>query len=82
MAAGCAASKLPSMNETSITLILQIAADGDGDHLAGHVATAAGTRRGFVGRIGLMCAIDDLVTAAARADAPAPPTTDTRKEIQ
>jgi len=64
------------MTETSLTLILEIHADGD--HLAGHVTGPVGARREFVGRIGLMCAIDTLVAEDADADATAttsPPNT-------
>jgi hypothetical protein len=70
------------MNETSLTLILEVEAHGD--HIAGCVTGPVGTRRAFVGRIGLMCAIDTLVAEGTDADVTAtpPPTNTNHKEPQ
>jgi hypothetical protein len=56
------------MTETPLTLILEI--DAHGDHVSGRVCGPAGAGRDFVGRIGLMCAIDALVAADAAAASP------------
>lgn len=65
MAPGGRTSKLCPMNEPHLTLTLEIEATGD--HLAGRVTGQTGSRREFVGRIGLMCAIDAFVAEDADA---------------
>ena len=52
---------LGAMNETPLTLTLELRVTGD--QLAGTASDADGRRREFLGRLGLMCAIDALVAA-------------------
>ena len=54
------AANLAAMNETSHTLILRLWLDRECLH--GSVTAESGIRREFAGRLGLIGAIDDLMT--------------------
>jgi hypothetical protein len=79
MAGGGAAANLAAMNErTSHTLVLELWLDRDCLH--GSVTAASGVRREFAGRLGLIGAIDDLLTPPAEAGQTTPPAAATHKE--
>jgi hypothetical protein len=67
------------MNErTPHTLVLELWLDGDCLH--GSVTAASGARREFAGRLGLIGAIDDLLTPPAEAGQTTPPAVTNHKE--
>jgi hypothetical protein len=79
MAGSGAAANLAAMNEhTSHTLVLRLWLDRDCLH--GTVTAESGIRREFAGRLGLMGAIDDLLTPPAEAGETTPPAVPNAKE--
>ena len=71
MAGGRRAANLAAMNETSHTLVLRLWLDRDCLH--GSVTAESGSRREFAGRLGLIGAIDDLLTPVGEAGETTPP---------
>ncbi len=79
MAPRSRAANLAPMNErTSHTLVLRLWLDRECLH--GSVTAASGIRREFAGRLGLIGAIDDLLTPPGEAEETTPPATLTPKE--
>jgi len=74
------AANLAAMNETSHTLILRLRLDRDCLH--GSVTTESGSRREFAGRLGLIGAIDDLLTPVGEAGDTPPPAVQTPEELR
>jgi hypothetical protein len=73
------AANLASMSErTSHTLVLRLWLDRDCLH--GSVTAESGIRREFAGRLGLIGAIDDLLTPLGEAGETPPPAVPTQKE--
>lgn len=73
------AANLAAMNEhTSHTLVLRLWLDRECLH--GSVTAASGVRREFAGRLGLIGAIDDLLTPSGEAAQTTPPAAPTPKE--
>jgi hypothetical protein len=72
------AANLPAMNETSHTLILRLWLDRECLH--GSVTSESGVRREFAGRLGLIGAIDDLLTPVGEAGDATPPAVQTPEE--
>jgi hypothetical protein len=59
MAARSRGASLAVMNETSLTLVLELSLDHE--CLRGSITSASGDRREFAGRLGLIGVIDDLL---------------------
>jgi hypothetical protein len=79
MAGRRAAANLAAMNEhTSHTLVLRLWLDRDCLH--GSVTAESGIRREFAGRLGLIGAIDDLLTPSPEAGETTPPAALTPEE--
>ena len=74
------AANLAAMNETSHTLILRLRLDRDCLH--GSVTTESGSRREFAGRLGLIGAIDDLLTPVGEVGDTPPPAVQTPEELR
>ncbi len=73
------AANLAAMNErTSHTLVLRLWLDRECLH--GSVTAESGIRREFAGRLGLIGAIDDLLTPPGEAGETTPPAVLTPKE--
>ena len=80
MAASAGRESLAAMNETSHTLILRLRLDRDCLH--GSVTAESGIRREFAGRLGLIGAIDDLLTPVGEAGDTPPPAVQTPEELR
>jgi hypothetical protein len=74
------AANLAAMNETSHTLVLRLWLDRDCLH--GSVTAESGSRREFAGRLGLIGAIDDLLTPAGVAGDTTPSAVQTPEELR
>ena len=72
------AANLAAMSETSHTLILRLRLDHECLH--GSVTAESGSRREFAGRLGLIGAIDDLLTPVGEAGDAPPPAVQTPEE--
>jgi hypothetical protein len=78
MAARRPATNLAAMSETSHTLVLRLWLDRECLH--GSVTAESGIRREFAGRLGLIGAIDDLMTPPGEAGETPPSAVLTPKE--
>jgi len=78
MAAGARGASLAAMNETSLTLVLELWLDHE--CLRGSITSASGHRREFAGRLGLIGAVDDLLPPPGAAGETPPPVTSSTKE--
>ena len=72
------ATNLAAMSETSHTLVLRVWLDRECLH--GSVTAESGSRREFAGRLGLIGAIDDLLTPVGEAGDTSPPAVQTPEE--
>ena len=72
------ATNLAAMSETSHTLVLRLWLDRECLH--GSVTAESGIRREFAGRLGLIGAIDDLMTSPGEAGETPPPAVQMPKE--
>lgn len=66
------------VNGARRTLILELSVEGGG--LSGHVSSDDGAALDFSGRIGLMHAIDELLTEASPGAAGGPPRQENRRK--
>ena len=74
------AANLAPMNETSHTLVLRLWLDRECLH--GSVTAESGSRREFAGRLGLIGAIDDLLTPVGEVGDTPPPAVQTPEELR